>query len=155
MAIEDHFKISGRKYKLKEFISEDTTASLLTALKSASQTDCLLIVGLFTSYEALIAGSFLEKEKISGFSPVATHNDINKYFPYFRTGMASASTYIDAMTNFVLKSKKNKAILFSNNDDVYSSFFADELKNNISDFISVNHFVNDLLNPTLFELSGT
>ena len=131
----DNYNLTHSDYKIlfQEFKNEKKFTDsifMAEAINWAKQENCLAIVGLVSSRDAMIAGEFLKKHQIVGISSTATLDTIDQWYPYVLSVQMSAQDDCTAIFKFIKRryNKKNVFIV-SSPGNIFSISYTEILKN--------------------------
>lgn len=112
--------------KIAYYTADGSDVDLLSVLKKAIGDGCKVIIGLYTSRECLLAGPFLQENKVIGLSPSCGHDGVEKFKENLRTGVPPLQKYAKSIADRLNQTDERAIVLFQPTE-VYSRQTRDEI----------------------------
>lgn len=114
--------------QIAKYESKGTDESLVSTVTKMSSDGCKVILGLFTSKEALLAGKLLKGKDVIGVSASASHVGLKELYPAVVTAVPAADAYTSKVIEH-LQSRKEQIVVVVQPDDLYSTAMTTNIYN--------------------------
>jgi len=116
-----------------EFFSAGNDQEFANQIQNMSEGKCAIVLGLFTSRECLIAGTFLIDKKLIGISSSCGHDNIGKFSPYLYTETPPVSAFSSRYAKYLSEEyPSGEIIAVYQPTDIYSKSGFDYFKANFN-----------------------
>lgn len=102
--------ITDTNFSDVKFYNANNELDFANQMQAMTSEACSVILGIITSRECLIAGPYLQNNKVVGISSCCGHDAITKYYPYLYAGVPPISKEAEAIVAHLLKNKNNGTV---------------------------------------------
>jgi hypothetical protein len=135
------FQFAVEKHPKLEFLVQQTTSKsgVLEGVSWAKSQNCMVVVGIVTSQDAIIAAPMLKKNDLFAVSSTATTIKVKHWASHFRSFSVSTESYVEDLRK---KVGEKKVLVIGEPGSIFSQGFKELVQKN---FISTNYA--EVLNP--------